>query len=135
MASVLQNRKIEYREDYERRIVCSYHPETGEYFYLRFIGYIQKYLHVVVFQKNEYCVYYVKPDYEETSGYVNTPIGKTSVVNKEPVCDDPIGELKKALSRADERAKLLARDFLSGPLEKIHPDILAAGFPSQSSYE
>ena len=135
MASILTNRKIEYREDYEHRILCNYNPETGEYFYLRFIGYIQKYLHLVVFQKNEFCVYYVRPDYEETSENPYRAIGKTSVLNKEPVCADPLGELKKALAGANERARLLARDFLSGPLEKIHPSILAAGFPSQTSYE
>lgn len=116
--SVIDNEIIEYSESYYKRISINYDPGTNEYGYIRFVGFIEKFLNIIVFPGRKYDVYYNVPDYEAEPDNLSH-IGKSSVKNKDKVCKDIMEKLTSELNNSSDTMKLIASDFLSGSELKV----------------
>ena len=127
--SVIDNEIIEYSESYYKRISINYNPDTGEYGYIRFVGFIEKFLNIIVFPGRKYDVYYNVPDYEAEPDNLSH-IGKSSVKNKDKVCKDVMEKLTSELNNSSDTMKLIASDFLSGSeLKVVNKAILKQDLP------
>jgi len=127
--SFIDNEILEYSDSYYKRVSINYNPVTNEYGYIRFVGFIERYLNIVVFPDRKYDVYFTIPDYEADR---NSPtyIGKSYAKNKEVVCKDVMDKLKNELNKSSEKIKLIASDFLSGEEMKfVNKVILNQNFP------
>ncbi len=127
--SIIENEIFEYSETYYKRVSINYNPDTNDYGYIRFVGFIEQYLNIVVFPDREYNVYYTIPDYDagfDDSSY----IGKSCAKNKAVVCKDVMEKLTNELNESSDKIRLIASDFLSGgDLKSVSKSILEQNFP------
>ena len=127
--TILDNDIIEYSDSYYHRVSINYNSDTNEYGYIRFVGFIEKFLNIVVFPGRGYNVYYTIPDYEADPNALSH-IGKSYAKNKEVVCKDVMEKLTNELNKSSDTIRLIASDFLSGgDLQYVNKTILAQDFP------
>ena len=120
---------MEYSETYYKRVSINYNPDTKEYGYISFVGFIEKYLNIVVFPRRSYNVYYTFPDYEADHHSLSY-IGKSYAETKEPVCKNVMEKLINELKNSSETIRLIASDFLTGKdLKFVNELILEQNFP------